>query len=493
MNKKQLWLLLLIAPVFFIPLVIPFTSSELVLFPFPNDKKYSCEIYNDTADRSGKSIGTLDTTGSVINFNFTLRMDTTTKRDPYVAFYMTLMDSLSFKKDTGFLNISSYDSIRINLTTSKKINSFKIQLKTKLGSYTDFKDFRSYRIDNCEVIIKTDSSSCYSKSLKNDFKPAPFMFQNSDIRQFKPTPNYAKLFGIDIQTGSYALSADTISSYFSIDRISFVKESNNFLSKEIAKLSKKGLMTIICFLCCLIYILALLLIFRFLLRQSEMKKHGGKPDLPPHTHNDSSSMSEQEAERVVKFIEENYQDFSLSAENVALKITIPKESATKIIPGTNNKTILEYLYFIRIEAETKYLSDKALNVPMHSIAAIPPVSDQEAERVVDFFRDNFGDSSLNLLNVKEKMYEKIKIPVERGTEILIQYFGLPIQDYLKTIRIKVAKKIMEKNPDLPIKDIRPRVGLNDPGGFNHAFSDINENKNETPGDFQKKCKQKKLA
>jgi AraC-like DNA-binding protein len=347
MMKKSL--LYLLAPLFFIPLVLPI-KSELVMFP--GKKNYKLHAFNDVADSAGNSLSSvaLDT-GKAIVFDYTLRKHPTTEKTPFAGIVMTLTESDSF------VDISSYDSLCIDIIT-KQVSSFKINLKTFINGYTVLgekkENFITYHYEQCEVMIHLGETH-YSKSLTRDFRIPEFMIPY--MKGLPLEPNNTKLFSMDFQSGSGAL--ENVPAQFKISKIAFVKGQ------------KKNTIALLCAIFSALYCLIITLL---LVRTTRGKTQSApppaqqpvspaaKPEPPDPIVPDMPLKNDEEAERLEKYIGDNYQEPELTVEQVGHGAGITPVRVTGILQQKYNMTFKQYLNDIRIKAAKQLLvkSDRTI-------------------------------------------------------------------------------------------------------------------------------------
>jgi AraC-like DNA-binding protein len=341
--KKKL-LLYPIALLFFVPLLIP-TRSELVIFP--GKKNYKVHSFNDIADSAGNSLHCLSMdTGKAIVFDYTLRKNPKTEKSPYAGIVITLTD-----KDS-FVDISAYDSMCVDIIT-KTAMSFKIYLKTFIDGYTILgsQDNSTFHYEQCEVLVHLGEIH-YSKSIASDFHIPDFFIPH--MKGLPLSPNNAKLFSIDFQSGSRDL--ENVPAQFKILKISFIKEHG------------KSPIAGICFGCFGIYVV-LVSVLSF----TRKKKHQPNQN-PTPIQNPSAQVLptpplpalepiiDEEARRLEEFINAHYQEPELTVEQVGHGAGITPVRVTGILQQKVNMTFKQYLNEIRITAAKQLLvkSDRSI-------------------------------------------------------------------------------------------------------------------------------------
>jgi AraC-like DNA-binding protein len=338
-NKVLLYSL---GVLFFVPLLFPL-RSELVLFP--GKKNYRVHAFNDIADSAGNSLSAVSLdTGKAILFDYTLRKHAKTEKTPFAGFVLTLTESDSF------VDISSYDSICIDIVT-KQATSFKINLKTFIDGYTVLgaakENVITYHYEQCEVLIHLGAIR-YSKSLKYDFKIPEFMIPH--MKGLPLAPNNAKLFSIDFQSGSG--TAVDVPDRFTITKISFIKEH------------EKDVIALICGICFALYCL-LLFVINFISRNP--KKSSGNTskdeiikDPPPIVFPDNE---EKETTLLIEYINSHYQEPELTLEQVAQGAQIlPPLRVTSKLQQKFNMNFRQYLNDLRIRESKRLLSHTDKNI-----------------------------------------------------------------------------------------------------------------------------------
>lgn len=467
MKRTLIWLFF--TPFFFSPLLISDNSDRLVIFPYT--KKFPLpETYCDTSDSSGRSTCSYEITpDTTISFCYTLRKHPQTQKDPYTAVYITL-DSMSENKTTSTIDISKYDSIRIYISSTNHLNdvqhpkSFKIQLKFEVTNFTIRERPETYPIEICEIIFKADEK-CYTRSLKNDFHLAPCVYKLLKVNTLPHKLNHSNLFGIDIQTGSLACVGDSVSGSFRIEGIEFFKAP--FLRNFFSTTSHKQIIVFICLLFSIIYILVILLYFLY--------KRSRK--LEQATHLDIN--------RIKEIIKSNSHIVSLNAQMIANKLEVSEKNLNSFVEGKNSTTIKDLIHKSRIDAEVEENLTKVVlpnYKPMHKYTT---VNDEDTEYVLSLFRKSFTDK-----NFKTIISGKPEINEEKAVKLLQQFMGLTSSDYLKTIRVKVAEKMIEDDPSIKLGYVSDSVGFRDQPALTKAFESV---EGMSPGSFSKHMQKKESS
>lgn len=325
----------------------------------------------------------------------------------------------------------------------------------------------TYPIEICEIIFKADEKS-YTRSLKNDFHLAPCVYKLEKVNTLPHKLNHTSLFGIDIQSGSIACVGDSVSGSFRIERIEFFKAP--FLSKFISAISYKTIIAVFCLLLFIIYISVILLVILF--------KMSGRQHQTIH---------HPEIDQIKQAIRNNCHDVSLNTEKIAKKLNVSDKELALLIKEKNGTSIEDLIHQIRIDVEVEQnLTNVVLPdyKPMHKYI---PVTDEDTEYILNLFRKSFNHP-VNIKDIKSKI--KPEINEEMAEKLLRNFMGLSINDYLKTIRVKVAEKIIEDDPSILLKIVTDKVGFNDQSLLTRAFESVEK---MSPAAFQNKCKKKETS
>jgi AraC-like DNA-binding protein len=144
----------------------------------------------------------------------------------------------------------------------------------------------------------------------------------------------------------------------------------------------------------------------------------------------------------------------------------------------NQKLVAEIFWQVFTLLFEQCLKEHAVHGPMLTPASddddqiplrIPPdTTDIEAEQLKKYFYHHYQESDVSL----EKVAREVKIsPPTHITTILQKKFNMTFPQYLNTIRIKAAQKLL-CTTDLSIIEIALNVGYNNISHFNRVFQKI---------------------
>lgn len=103
--------------------------------------------------------------------------------------------------------------------------------------------------------------------------------------------------------------------------------------------------------------------------------------------------------------------------------------------------------------------------------------DQNLKLILNYMHNNYSDFELTI----SKVSKNIQLSESKISKIVKNNFQLTFPQFLNTIRISKAKKLLDKTSD-KIIDIAFNVGYNSIDNFNKTFKKIN---NITPSEFRK--------
>lgn len=125
------------------------------------------------------------------------------------------------------------------------------------------------------------------------------------------------------------------------------------------------------------------------------------------------------------------------------------------------------LFGFRIKSIVKKNKEKeTVSVPYEKIE-VQNCADQEEKTVIQYIGKNYSNAGLSLL----KMSLDIGMPTYKISEIIKQKHSLSFKQYLNTIRISEAKRLL-KTSDLQISQIAYRVGYGTAPHFNRIFKEL---------------------
>jgi AraC-like DNA-binding protein len=456
MKRKYLWYLP--AFLFLIP-PVTYRNSETVLFPteknFPIEKCYEIKTYIDTVDSEGNSSCALTTvTDSLIIFDFNLHKN---HGDPYAGFSINLIRTDPFyptygsfpvnPRPDGFIDISPYDSICVNIVTTHA-SFFEIQLKTDIPNITETDDFRTCHTTTCLVPIDIQSKR-YSLPIE-DFKLASWWDKwikkkfGLSAKILPRKADYRKLFGINFQGG--VENIEDVPLRFAITKIAFIKKS------------QKGMITMIYNACLCVYIIIVFLT-GFILGKYKEKKN-------------------REICQLVAFINGHYLEPKLTVEQVGQGIGISPERVIEILKYRFEMTIEQYIDELKKDKAQGVLSldDTADLRPVPP--EIPDLTDLQYKQLVTSIYKNYTNSDLTL----EDIAREVTISAPRITKILQLKTTMTFPQYLNNVRISAAKELLTTTK-LPINEIGYNVGYFNIPHFNRVFS---KSTGCTPGEYREK-------
>jgi AraC-like DNA-binding protein len=327
------------AGVLFLPgflFLLPIVLSTPDLTLLPSEKKFRIKVYNDQADSSGNSICTLSTeTDSILIFNYTLRKaNNSLGKDPYAGFIIDMP-----RNDT-FLDISMYKYLNVDIVTQQS-TSFNIHLKTFIEAYTVYERFRTYHIETYQVPVHIGSKRYV---IPLEYFQIPDWWYKEVGTKAASLPRKAdntKLFGINFHSGP-GMPLD-VPDQFTISKISF--------STKTPEGHKKFIITWISIF--FIYMILIFVIIFIILKRIKISKGSRIPYQPLNIQNHS----DEEAERLKKYIGAHFQEPELTVEQVGRETGINPARIPLILQQKHKMAFKPYLNEVRITEAKRLLKE----------------------------------------------------------------------------------------------------------------------------------------
>lgn len=110
---------------------------------------------------------------------------------------------------------------------------------------------------------------------------------------------------------------------------------------------------------------------------------------------------------------------------------------------------------------------------------LPNQKDEELERLCLYLGDNYSEPTLTI----GKVARETGVSVDRIPQILMKSYQMQYKQYLNTIRVKEAKRLLQQT-DRQISEISVAVGYNYPSTFNRIFKEL---VGQSPRGYRKEC------
>jgi len=325
-----------------------FHSKQVDIYPsdsFPNSIIYA---YGDQTD-GGSSTASLNKGDSSITLSLLVRSGIAY---PYAGMGIDLISDTE-KLSGHFIDFSSYDSLSITLRT-KYMKNVQVKLITHDPNLTQFEDPVSARY--LLQLIPSDRSYQNITIPISGFSIPEWWFERNGFKAPDQLKYLERGIKIDISSGSGTMLG--IADEIEIKNITLFG-SNHFLNKMILSLA--------------IIITALFLGFLWInhskrlaeqlievkLRKEQALENYSK--LPIESH------QKQEAERVINYINSNYQNASLSLEDVCREVGLNRNKLSEILKKNVGMTFSSYVNQIRLKEACRLLIETDLQVVEISI------------------------------------------------------------------------------------------------------------------------------
>ncbi|NLG39627.1 MAG: helix-turn-helix transcriptional regulator, partial [Fibrobacter sp.] len=320
-----------------------FHSKQLEIFPsnsFPKSVIYS---YGDESD-GGSSTASFTKNDSSLILSLLVRSGIAY---PYAGMGIDLISDTQ-KLSGQFIDFSSFDSLSITLRT-KYMKQVQVKLITHDPNLTRLEDPMSARY--LLQVIPSDRSYQNIHIPISSFSIPEWWFERNGFKAPDQLKYLERGIKIDISSGSGTMLG--IADEIEIKKITLFG-SNHFLNKMILSLA--------------IIITALFLGFLWIdhsKRLTEQKievKLRKEQALENYSKLPLESHQKQEAERVIDYINSNYQNASLSLEDVCREVGLNRNKLSEILKKNVGMTFSSYVNEIRLKEACRLLIETDLQV-----------------------------------------------------------------------------------------------------------------------------------
>lgn len=320
-----------------------FHSKQLEIFPsnsFPKSVIYS---YGDESD-GGSSTASFTKNDSSLILSLLVRSGIAY---PYAGMGIDLISDTQ-KLSGQFIDFSSFDSLSITLRT-KYMKQVQVKLITHDPNLTRLEDPMSARY--LLQVIPSDRSYQNIHIPISSFSIPEWWFERNGFKAPDQLKYLERGIKIDISSGSGTMLG--IADEIEIKKITLFG-SNHFLNKMILSLA--------------IIITALFLGFLWIdhsKRLTEQKievKLRKEQALENYSKLPLESHQKQEAERVIDYINSNYQNASLSLEDVCRGVGLNRNKLSEILKKNVGMTFSSYVNEIRLKEACRLLIETDLQV-----------------------------------------------------------------------------------------------------------------------------------
>ncbi|HPW94061.1 MAG TPA: AraC family transcriptional regulator [Fibrobacteraceae bacterium] len=320
-----------------------FHSKQLEIFPsnsFPKSVIYS---YGDESD-GGFSTASFTKNDSSLILSLLVRSGIAY---PYAGMGIDLISDTQ-KLSGQFIDFSSFDSLSITLRT-KYMKQVQVKLITHDPNLTRLEDPMSARY--LLQVIPSDRSYQNIHIPISSFSIPEWWFERNGFKAPDQLKYLERGIKIDISSGSGTMLG--IADEIEIKKITLFG-SNHFLNKMILSLA--------------IIITALFLGFLWIdhsKRLTEQKievKLRKEQALENYSKLPLESHQKQEAERVIDYINSNYQNASLSLEDVCREVGLNRNKLSEILKKNVGMTFSSYVNEIRLKEACRLLIETDLQV-----------------------------------------------------------------------------------------------------------------------------------
>ena len=320
-----------------------FHSKQLEIFPsnsFPKSVIYS---YGDESD-GGSSTASFTKNDSSLILSLLVRSGIAY---PYAGMGIDLISDTQ-KLSGQFIDFSSFDSLSITLRT-KYMKQVQVKLITHDTNLTRLEDPMSARY--LLQVIPSDRSYQNIHIPISSFSIPEWWFERNGFKAPDQLKYLERGIKIDISSGSGTMLG--IADEIEIKKITLFG-SNHFLNKMILSLA--------------IIITALFLGFLWIdhsKRLTEQKievKLRKEQALENYSKLPLESHQKQEAERVIDYINSNYQNASLSLEDVCREVGLNRNKLSEILKKNVGMTFSSYVNEIRLKEACRLLIETDLQV-----------------------------------------------------------------------------------------------------------------------------------
>ncbi len=337
-HRKKIFFLVPIVP-FLLLIVISLVTGQYSIFPLTDTEVLPFVTYSD-GNREGKStITPPEYTDSSLEYSFTLR-----KKDqyPYAGITCDLI------QDSSFLNLTKYDFIEIEMNSDSS-HTIQVFLKAFVEDFTNINDNGTHQSLLKEVSLKPGVYN-YKIPLSDFAVPLWWYTANNIEEDDIGGVDFSKIISLHIQNGSstpYDMPIRVV-----LKKIAFRTDFIKYIYILLA-------------IICVYYILYISLLFILKRYKEEQNIQDGekvteKPIVIPYSKLDVKNDSDENMERIIETIANNYSNSDFSVNILAKEAGISASKVPGILKKEFNLNFKQYLNTIRI-AESKRLLEETDN------------------------------------------------------------------------------------------------------------------------------------
>lgn len=303
----------------FIIIVLTIFNVKKDLIVFPSNVRYKLFPYTDNKPYPKTIVNVYYDSDSAIFFKYFFPSDTAKTKpdiDPFAGV------AIELRKKPPFLDISKYDFIEIDASLIRA-KSFIVYLKTYIDGFTDLDNWRTYYIESIQIPVHFGNTK-YKIPLRHFTTPEWWWKEVGPVASELPRKaDRTKLFGIDIKS-SPTLIRDTEEQII-IRGIRFYKDNSLFLIIIITLIA-----------------LYLIILFLFYLQKK-------------YYRNSYDNTIGEECNRILEYIDKNFNNPSLSLGIVAKNVGIAPQRISAVLQQVHKVTFKQYLNKKRISEAKKLL------------------------------------------------------------------------------------------------------------------------------------------
>ena len=345
MPWKQVarYLVWIIPPLFLLPVIYALFQPPLYIFPW-RQKVYRTDAYADSGFIAAAEASSVD--------NFTAGVDSIvlayTLREgveyPYAGFYFAT------DANDAFLDLSGYDYLKIKIAVSSR-DIYQIKIKTHINGHTIAGDSNT-RCPLEKALVLEDFMQEYRIPLQEfEFLDWWFQRQQLDASGYKTRDLLAQTASINLQQTRHIEPGIEVQGRFVLKQFSFHKDYI--------------LLHILCGTGCLV---SACLAGWLEWRLRRWTKQSQPVRLPEYNPVKLGNYTDEDTERLVTFIMENYADPGISVELLYHQTGIPRRRIGLLIRQKHNCSCKQLVNKIRLTEAARLLRETDRNITEIAIA-----------------------------------------------------------------------------------------------------------------------------
>ncbi|MGM0443446.1 MAG: helix-turn-helix domain-containing protein [Fibrobacterota bacterium] len=301
-------------------------NSTQKAFPLPKESHVYKQVDSNLGGEGNSSVLDLQVSDSLLAYNFSLgsRLDY-----PYAGVGINFIDT-TVERPHG-LNLQGYDYVTIEIASSAEM--LNLAFTSFVDGYTDMESPMSWRVFE-NLVGVADSFRVHTIDLK-EFTTPPWWYQENQIgKEELPPRNLSNIISFIIENNDYESFHGTPETV-QIRSIVFHRDLRVFNIAVAAIL--------------IVYISLYIYLSRYL--------ENGGPVVIPYKELDVSSYEDEDADKVERYIADNYQNQDLLVRDVSTSTGVTQAKIQTVLKNKFAMTFRQYLNRIRIYEAKRLLRE----------------------------------------------------------------------------------------------------------------------------------------